>query len=287
MKPAPFCYHDPRSIDDLVTLLRDLENARLLAGGQSLVPMLNMRFAMPDHVIDMNRIPALSGIHEDRTGFRVGAMTRQVDLMRSGTLMGAWPVIGEALQQVGHFQTRNRGTFGGSLCHLDPSAELVCIAAAAEARLSVQSHDGTREIAMSDWPDGYMTPAIRADEVLTNIRLPRCEFNGQAFTEFARRHGDFAIIGVAALVSIEDDRIRKAAIAIAGLGAAPIRLTSAEKGLQGENPGDDTWRSAGAEAARMDAMEDAYVSAAYRKRLAGVLVERALAKAARRAKEAC
>ena len=287
MKPAPFTYHDPRTVDDLLALIQGLENARLLAGGQSLMPMLNMRYAMPDHVVDLNPITSLSGIQEDGDSVAIGAMTRQSALMASKPLASRFPIIAEALAQVGHFQTRNRGTIGGSLCHLDPSAELACIATALDASLTVQGPGGARQVATKDWPVGYMTPNIASDEVLTEIRLPLASsLPGQAFVEFARRHGDFAIVGVAALVELEGERIRRAAVAVGGAASVPVRLTALEAGLQGRPANSGTFSEAGAEATGIEAMDDAYVSAGYRQRLTGVLVERALAKAAQRAVEA-
>lgn len=287
MKPAPFVYHDPSTVDDLVGLLAAKENARLLAGGQSLMPMLNMRYAMPDHVIDLNGVADLAGIGETEQAVEIGAMTRQRDLMGSEAAGGHFPILAEALAQVGHFQTRNRGTVGGSLCHLDPSAELPCIAAAVDARLTVRGRDGEREIGMADWPLSYMTPNLRPDEALIRIRLPKdAALPGQAFVEFARRHGDFAIVGVAAMLSLDGDSIRRASLAVAGIGPHPVRLSGVEAALEGAEASEATFKSAAGEARGIEAMSDAYVSAAYRQRLTGVLVERALARAAQRAREA-
>ena len=287
MKPAPFVYHDPATLDDLVGLLAEKENAKLLAGGQSLMPMLNMRYAMPDHVIDLNGVAGLAGIAATGEAVEIGAMTRQRDLMDSAPAGERFPILAQALAQVGHFQTRNRGTVGGSLCHLDPSAELPCIAAAAGARLVVRGRDGEREIGMADWPLGYMTPNLGPDEALIRIRLPGdAALDGQAFVEFARRHGDFAIVGVAAMLSLDGDTIRRASLAVAGVGPHPVRLTRIEAALQGEPAGEASFEAAASEAREIEAMSDAYVSGAYRQRLTGVLVERALAQAAQRAREA-
>ena len=284
MKPAPFTYHDPGSLDDLIGLLGQKENAKLLAGGQSLMPMLNMRFAMPDDVIDLNGIAALGHIEDRPDEIEIGAMVRQCALMQSDSVAAAFPIVGEALHHVGHFQTRNRGTIGGSLCHLDPSAELPCIAAAADATLVVDGPRGTREIAAADWPAAYMTPSIEPDEVLTAVRLSkRTAHDGQAFVEFARRHGDFAIVGVACLLSVDGGTIRRAALAVGGVDARPVRLSEVEASLEGQPAEADTFKAAGEAARKIDAMSDAYVGAAYRQRLTGVLVERALAKAAARA----
>ena len=287
MKSAPFAYHDPSNVDELMGLLAEKENVKLLAGGQSLMPMLNMRYAMPDHLIDLNGIEELAGVEETGKAIEIGAMTRQRDLMGSSPAVGCFPILVEALAQVGHFQTRNRGTVGGSLCHLDPSAELPCVAAAAGAILVIRGRQGEREVAISDWPLGYMTPNLAADEALVRIRLPkRAALDGQAFVEFARRHGDFAIVGVAAMVSVQGQTIESASIAVAGVGPLPVRLREVEAALEGEPANEATFRSAAGEARGIDAMSDAYVSGGYRRRLTGVLVERALAKAAARAGEA-
>ena len=287
MKPAPFAYHDPSTVDELMGLLAERENARLLAGGQSLMPMLNMRYAMPGHLIDLNGIGGLAGVADSGEAIEIGAMTRQCDLLGSARAGERFPILAEALAQVGHFQTRNRGTVGGSLCHLDPSAELPCIAAAAGARLVVRGQDGEREVAMADWPLAYMTPNLGPDEALIRIRLPGdAALDGQAFVEFARRHGDFAIVGVAAMLSLDGEAIRRASLAVAGVGPHPVRLTRIEAALEGEPAGEASFKAAASETRGIEAMSDAYVSGAYRQRLTGVLVERALAQAAQRAREA-
>ena len=281
MKAAPFTYHAPESLDELMGLLPGIENARLLAGGQSLVPMLNMRYATPDHLVDLNGIAALSGVRDRGDAIEIGSMTRQAALADA---LASFPVLADALAHVGHFQTRNRGTIGGSLCHLDPSAELPCVAAAVGARLAVRGPDGAREAAMADWPVSYMTPDLRENEVLTAIRIPKdAALEGQAFEEFARRHGDFAIVGVAAMISLDGGRVKRAAVAVAGAGPVPIRLSGIEAALEGEAADGPAFGEAAAQAAEIDAMDDAYVSASYRRRLAGVLVERALVRAAARA----
>ena len=284
MKAAPFTYHAPESLDELMGLLPGIENARLLAGGQSLMPMLNMRYATPDHLVDLNGVAALSGVRDRGDAREIGSMTRQAALADA---LASFPVLADALAHVGHFQTRNRGTIGGSLCHLDPSAELPCVAAAVGARLVVRGPDGVREAAMADWPVSYMTPDLRENEVLTAIRIPKdAALEGQAFEEFARRHGDFAIVGVAAMISLDGGRVRRAAVAVAGASPTPIRLPEIEAALEGEAVDGPAFGEAAAQAAGIDAMDDAYVSASYRRRLAGVLVERALVRAAARAEAA-
>src|SRR6202034_4542201 len=164
MKPPLFSYHDPRTASDVVGLLGSLDNAKLLAGGQSLMPMLNMRFVLPDHVIDLNRVDDLSYIREHDGALEIGAMTRQRDIEFSDLVRERCPLMAEAVREVGHRQTRNRGTLGGSLCHLDPSAELVSVAAALDATISVIGKNGTRSIDFAAFPVGYMSSSIALDE---------------------------------------------------------------------------------------------------------------------------
>jgi carbon-monoxide dehydrogenase medium subunit len=284
MKPGPFVYHDPANVADVVALLAQHEDVKLLAGGQSLMPMLNMRFVVPDHVIDLNGVADMNGIDDSGDALAIGAMTRQREVAGSETVAARAPVMQEALSWVGHFQTRNRGTIGGSLCHLDPAAELPTVAAAYDAVLTAAGPDGTREIAFAEWPLAYMMTTLTPEEVLTQVRIPYWgEPHGAAFVEFARRHGDFAIIGIAALLAVEGGKITRAAIAVGGADVRPLRLTDAEAMLVGEAPGESVFQEAGAMARKIDTMSDAYVTSEYRQRLAGVLVERALAQAAKRA----
>jgi carbon-monoxide dehydrogenase medium subunit len=284
MKPGPFVYHDPASVADVVALLAQHEDVKLLAGGQSLMPMLNMRFVVPDHVIDLNGVADMNGIDDSGDALAIGAMARQREVAGSETVAARAPVLQEALSWVGHFQTRNRGTIGGSLCHLDPAAELPTVAAAYDAVLTAAGPDGTREIAFAEWPLAYMMTTLAPEEVLTQVRIPYWgEPHGAAFVEFARRHGDFAIIGIAALLAVEGGKITRAAIAVGGADVRPLRLTDAEAMLVGETPGESVFQEAGAMARKIDTMSDAYVTSEYRQRLAGVLVERALAQAAKRA----
>src|SRR6267154_5674295 len=182
MKPPPFVYYDPTTIDEAAELIGRLDNAIVLAGGQSLMPMLNFRVVTPDHLIDINRIASLSFISIAGGGGRFGAMTRQRDLEFSADVMRAFPIIPEALQHVGHRQTRNRGTFGGSLCHLDPSAELINVTALLGGTLHAASKRGTRKIAFAEFAAGYMTTSLQPDELLAGITLPLPARNhGSAF----------------------------------------------------------------------------------------------------------
>lgn len=284
MKPAPFIYHNPVSPEEAVSLLSSNEEAKILAGGQSLMPMLNMRFVVPDHVIDLNNVIGIVGITDSDNLLEIGAMTRQRDLMTNDLVKAKAPIIPEALEYVGHFQTRNRGTIGGSLCHLDPAAELPCLMAAYDAMLTAQGPDGVREIPFIEWPKAYMIPNLASDELLTKISFKYWSTNhGYGFVEFARRHGDFAIVAVAAMLEIGDGKINRAAISIGGANIRPVRLVDAEEALLGKLANEDTYKIAADIAQGIESMSDAYVTSQYRQRLAGTLVQRALVKAGDRA----
>ena len=280
MKPPRFSYHDPERVPEVISLLARLENARLLAGGQSLMPMLNMRLAAPDHIIDLNRVAELSYIKEAGDVLVIGAMTRQRDVEFDARIRTRCPLMHEAVLLVGHRQTRNRGTVGGSLCQLDPSAELVAVAAALDAVVTAQGPDGARDIPFAEFPAGLMTPALRDGELLTSVRFSLWrKGHGHAFIEFARRHGDFAIVSAAALLEEDGGKIRRASLTLGGIAPAPVRVTSAEKALTGAAPSAALFRDVGESCRKLDVMEDVHVSAAYRRQLAAVLARRALEKA--------
>jgi len=282
MKPPPFHYHDPRTVGDAVALLGSLENAKLLAGGQSLMPMLNFRFVQPDHIIDLNRVEGLSYIREDKGTLAIGAMTRQRDLEFSDVVRARWPIMHEALLQVGHRQTRNRGTIGGSLCHLDPAAELVSLATGYDATVTVAGPSGQREIPFAEFPVAYMTPSIELNELVTGVRFPQwADKHGYAFVEFARRHGDFAIVAVAAAVSSEDGVCRDARVVLGGVAGTAQRAAGAEAALIGSGLGADAIAAAAEEAAAgTDPPGDVHGSAEYRRHLVRVLAARVIEEAA-------
>jgi aerobic carbon-monoxide dehydrogenase medium subunit len=281
MKPPAFSYHDPRTTAEAVNLLGTLTGARLLAGGQTLMPMLNMRFVQPDHVIDLNRVDELSYIRERSAVIEIGAMTRQRDIEFSEIVRHRCPLMYEAIRLVGHRQTRNRGTLGGSLCHLDPSAELVSCAMALDATVSVAGRNGTRSIDFSSFPLAYLTPAIEPDEILTGVAFP-CwpSDHGYAFIEFARRHGDFAIVSAAVL--IQEDRngkITRASVTLGGMGMVPIRASEIERALIGERIEVKRISEICESLRHLDAVDDVHGPASYRQHLATVLSRRALIKA--------
>ena len=278
MKPPPFSYHDPRTVTDAVDLLSRLENAKLLAGGQSLMPMLNMRYVLPDHIIDLNKIEILSYLRETNGVLEIGAMTRQRDVEFSDVVKTKFPIIHEAILNVGHRQTRNRGTVGGSLCHLDPSAELVTLAAAHDATVTVQGPNGTRDIAFAEFPVAFMTTAVEPNELLTRVRFPRWPAgHGYGFVEFSRRHGDFAIASAAALLEEDGNgKIKRVSLTLGGVGVLPVRMREVEKALVGQTASEDLFREACEACRKVDAIEDVHAPANYRQHLAAVLSRRAL-----------
>ena len=285
MKPTPFEYHLPQTLQEAVRNLHDFENARLLAGGQSLMPMLNLRLAYPDHLIDLNGVAGLAYIREDGDAVAIGAMTAQRTIEFSDVIKRRLPLLSEAILSVGHRQTRNRGTLGGSLCHLDPAAELPLVAAALDATIVVTGSAGERQVAMADFAVDFMTPAIAADEIVTAIRFtPWRSGHGWAFAEFARRHGDFAIVAAAALIELAPDgRIARAALALGGVGAVPVRMSAAERALVGNAPDPELLARAATHCAAIDPLNDPLAPAWYRRKLAPIFAQRVLATACRRA----
>ncbi len=285
MKAPPFHYHAPEDLASAVALLARLENARVLAGGQSLMPMMNLRVAAPDHLIDLGRIADLRSIEETPQGLRIGAMTTQRALEKSDLVRRICPLLAEAVTHVGHQQTRNRGTLGGSLCHLDPGAELPVAAAALDAVLHVVGPNGARQIAFADFPLDYLTPSLAHGEVLTHVVFPRAAANsGAAFLEFNRRPADFAIVSVAATLTLgADGCVTQAAIALGGVSHAPIRLSQVEASLMGARADETVFAGAAALAALSPCDGDELYPADYRQELSGVLVRRALVLACQRA----
>ena len=284
MKPAPFDYYQPRSLDEALELLSRFEGAKVLAGGQSLMAMMNMRFVQPEQVIDVNRID-LDYIRLEDSYIAIGAGTRQRDIQLSAVVREHAPLMIEALQHVGHVQTRNRGTIGGSLCHLDPAAELpsVCMTLGAEV-VAESKANGRRVMPMVEFAADYMTPAIGMDELVTEIRVPLWpESHGYAFEEFARRHGDFAIASASVAVTIEDDVIDRIAISIGGLASVPTRITEAESFLSGKPRKELKIEHAATLCGNLDAISDSHATSEHRQHLATVLASRALNRAVNRA----
>ena len=284
MKPAPFDYHAPKNLAEATALLASLANAKLLAGGQSLVPMMNFRYVIVDHLVDLGGVAGLAGIAVVGGVLRIGAVTRQRDLEFSPEVAQHCPLLREALQYVGHRQTRNRGTIGGSLVHADPAAELPAVCAAHDAVITIASKRGTRRLAVRELPAGFMATSLTADEIVTAVEIPLWPAgHGYGFQEFARRHGDFAIVGAAALLDLAGGVVRRASLPLCGAAAAPVRLSAAERALAGHRLDATLVRSAAAAAGAIEAISDVHASGEYRRHLAEVLTVRALAQAARRA----
>lgn len=286
MKPAAFDYHRPDTLAGALECLAALDDARPLAGGQSLIPMMNFRFVTPEHVVDLNRIGELAAIEETVDGLRIGAMVRQRALERAPRVAARYPLMREALGHVGHVQTRNRGTLGGSLSHLDPAAELPAVLAAQDAVLEVRSTRGARRVPISEWNLGYMTPNLGDGELLCAVEMPAWPpGHGYAFEEVARRHGDFALAGAAVLVSLDASGVvERVAIALAGIGDAGLRLHEAEQMLIGQAAAAGQVERAAKLAGNVPGFSDAHASEAYRQKLAVVVTRRALFKAIERAR---
>ena len=286
MNPAPFKYHDPKTLSELVELMSNLDDAKILAGGQSLMPMMNMRYVTPEDVIDINGVTELDFIRLENDHLTIGSMTRQKDILSNQEIFDTAPIFKEALNHVGHIQTRSRGTIGGSLCHLDPSAEIPALASLYDASLTVVNRQGSREIPIDEWVLAYMMPSISEEEILTSISIPVWKNpHGYAFIEFARRHGDFAVCGAGTLVEIDaNDIISKVAIVVAGVDVKPLRLSTLESDLIGKKATKDTLEYAYSSAKKIEAISDVYISTQYRQRLAGTMVKRSLEVAIERAR---
>lgn len=278
MKPAPFAYHAPDSLAEAVTLLATLDNPRLLAGGQSLMPMLNYRLATPDHLIDLRRIEALRGIRMSDAGLEIGAMTTQRMIQNSVLVAERCPLLIQALTHVGHQTTRNCGTLGGSLCHLDPAAELPLAAQVLQPTLEIASNRGVRTLPFAEFPLGQLSNRLDVDEILTRVVFPRQKPHTRtAFEEFARRPGDFAIVAIAAQVTTDDAGvITDARIAVAGTAPVAVRLQEAEQRLIGGRLTDAATGHVAVIAGRHPADGDSNNPAEYRRHLVSVLTQRAL-----------
>lgn len=287
MKPPPFAYRAPESVPEALEWLAEYgPEAKVLAGGQSLVPLLALRLARPGLLVDLARVPGLTQLAERDQGLVVGAMTRQQSAERSQLVGRLAPLLQAAMPFIGHPAIRSRGTIGGSLAHADPAAELPAVAVALDADLvAVSARRGERTIAATEFFASYLTTALEADEILTEIRFPPpAEGTGVGFLEVARRQGDFAMVGVAATVCLRGGSISQARLALTGVADVPIRATEAERALLGAAPDPAAFRAAAEVVAlELAPRSDLHASAGYRRQVAAVLVRRALAVAAQRA----
>ena len=288
MKPPSFDYHAPKSAADALELLgRYGADARLLAGGQSLVPLLNFRLSAPAVIVDLNRAADLAYIKEEDGQVRMGAMTRQRAIEFSPLVKSRLPLLAEATRWVGHLPTRTRGTIGGSLAHCDPAAEYPAVAAALDAELVIRGSAGERVVRAAEFFVGFMTTAVQPGEMLVEVRMAaQAPDSGSAFEEFSRRHGDFAIVGIAAMVAVDGDRCRSARLAACGAGPTAMRLRAAEEILEQGGVGERNIDDAAARAAELvDPSADLHASAEYRRHLTRVLTRRALKRAIERSRK--
>jgi CO/xanthine dehydrogenase FAD-binding subunit len=286
VKPPPFAYHRAGSVDETLALLAEHgDDAKVLAGGQSLVPLLNFRLARPERLIDINEVQELGRLELNGT-LRIGALTRQATIERSGEIAKQVPLLHEAIRFVAHPQIRNRGTVGGSVAHADPSAELPAAFAALDALYHLRSASGTRVVRSDEMFVTHLTTALQPEELLTEIEVPLPPAGtGSAFVEFARRHGDFALAGAAVLLAqAADGSCERAAIALLAAGPVPVRAVAAEQALVGHRVDEDVAREAAAAAVQdVKPLADIHGGAAYRLRVLEALVRRALLLASARA----
>jgi carbon-monoxide dehydrogenase medium subunit len=280
MKPPQFTYHAPTSVDEALALLAEYsDEAKVLAGGQSLFPVLSYRLAAPEHLIDINRLPGLGQIERTTGGWRVPALVRQRQAERSAELAAGAPLVTEALAQVAHPQIRNRGTICGSLAHADSSAEMPAVMLALDARMTIAAASGVRTVTSDEFFLFHMTTAIESHELLLAVEFdedgPRTH---TSFQEFAPRKGDFCLAGAAVTASFSDTgTVERCRVVAAGVAPTPLRLTAVEELITGSAV-DASARAAAREAARavVDPAGDVHADAGYRRQLAAVLVHRAL-----------
>ena len=286
MKPAAFAYSRPDSLEEaLRQLAASGESAKVIAGGQSLGPMLNMRLATPTELIDLNDLTELAYIRDAGDALEIGALTRHEQLAGSALVQAQCPLLAQAARTIGHYAIRQRGTLGGSLAHADPAAQLPLIAVTLQARIEVVNSRGRRSVPASDFFLSAMTTALAADEIILSVRFPKLQAGeGTSFQLFNRRHGDFAIVAVAASVALAGERAARLRLGLIGMGAVPLSCDDIVRPFAGR-VADAAWAADVALAVReaMTPEDDPRIPALYRKELAHTLVERALLRAIERA----
>jgi carbon-monoxide dehydrogenase medium subunit len=281
-------YEAPTTVAEAVDLLAEHgDEASVLAGGQSLIPLMALRLARPAVLIDINGVDELAGVSATDGQVAIGAMTREYVAEESVTVADAVPLLAAALPLIGHEAIRSRGTIGGSLAHADPAAELPAVARALNAEFVVRGPSGERVIPAAQWFEGYLTTSRRPDELLVEVRFPTARKDtGVSFTEVARRHGDFAIVGLAASLVLSGGVISDARLAFAGVSEVPVRATAAEELLAGERPSAELFDEAARRATEdLDPPADLHGSSDYRKTVAAAVVRRGLRAAADNARE--
>jgi aerobic carbon-monoxide dehydrogenase medium subunit len=285
VKPAPFAYHRVHSVDEAVALLAELgDEAKILAGGLSLVPMMNFRLARPSALVDVTRVEGLSYLRADRDGLRIGALTthRAVETSRDPAVLAGFGVLPRSARWIGHYPIRSRGTFGGSIAHADPASEWCLLAVLLDAVVVLTGPDGQRTVPAAEFFGGYYTTAASPDEMLTEVWFPRPEPHA-VLTEFAPRQGDFAVVAAAVSVDVDDGVCRSGRVVLGGVGPRPFEI--AASALAGQPAGPGTWQAMGEQAAgQIDPPDDTHGTSEYRRRLAATLVSRALAEASERSK---
>jgi carbon-monoxide dehydrogenase medium subunit len=283
--PAPFEYQRALSVDDAIAALQRLgPDARLIAGGHSLLPMMKLRLANPEHLIDINDLHDLSYIREEGAEILIGALTRHVDLLKSDLLARHFPVFRDAEEVIADPVVRNRGTIGGSLCQADAAEDLSAVCSATKANVVIRNAEGERVVAMSDFHVGPFMTAVGDGEMLTEVRLPLRPGGGSAHEKVERRAGDFAIAAASASLWLDGDTIADVGIALSAVGPTTVEVTRAEELLRGKVPSDDLFAAAGEMAAEdCSPVTDGRGPADYKRHLAGVLTKRALRRAAARA----
>lgn len=287
MKPAPFAYVRPSTVEEALSALEQRgDEAKVLAGGQSLVAMMNLRLVKPRCLVDINRLSALDYIRADDGGLIIGALTRQSAVETSPLVARHSPLMAEAIRQVAHRPIRNRGTIGGNLAHADPTSELPAVAVATDATFVVRSATGQRTIAAADFFVGHLTSALRPADLLTEVRVPPWPpGQGWSFMEVSPRKGDFALVGVAATLQVRDGTCRAARLVYCGVAGRAQRVPEAERALVGRAADAGAFReAAGIASQRVDPPSDFHATAAYRRDLVNVLTRRALAQASARAR---
>ena len=287
MKPAPFAYHRAHSVDEAVALLAELgDEAKILAGGLSLVPMMNFRLARPAFLVDVSGIGGLSYLWVDpadgqTSALRVGALTthRAVEVCRDPAVLGGFGVLPRSARWIGHYPIRSRGTFGGSIAHADPASEWCLLATLLDARIVLTGPAGPRTVPAAGFFEGYYSTAAEPDEMITEVGFPEPAPTA-ALTEFAQRQGDFAVVAAAVSADIADGICRAGRVVLGGVGPRPLEVDASP--LSGQPASAETWRAMGEHAAgQIDPPEDTHGDAAFRRRLTVTLVARALAAASR------
>jgi carbon-monoxide dehydrogenase medium subunit len=287
MHPASFDYYRPETIDETLDLLGEHEEARLLAGGHSLLPMMKLRLTSPGALIDIGRIEELTGIRKQGDRLVIGAMTIHAAVEHSEEVLRDCPILAETASHIGDLQVRNRGTIGGSLAHADPAGDLPTAILALEGLITVRGRRGEREIPAGEFFVDMFTTAVQPGELLTSVSVPVMgKRTGGAYEKHRHPASGYAVVGVAALVTLGNGRCSDARLAVGGLMGTPQRMTVAEEALEGEEPSEEAVAAAAEQVAEAihDPMGDTYASGEYRTHLAGVLARRALTKAVERAR---